>query len=136
MWWALLSDLQSFLQLQTDLADVTIEAGASACVPEQRTVQLVRGTGTADWRGRYKPGRQTLYVDCWAYDDDAAAAYAQLNELEKNVFDAIRLWGQQGSTVEGAHARAMIKDTEPDGDLFRPSVASRTLVEIDWTKKN
>lgn len=137
MWWKLLLDLQLFLQQQANLADVNIEMGASACVPEQRTVQLVRGTGTPDWRGRFKPGKQTVFVDCWACDEHSPnSAYEELEELESSAFEAVRLWGQQGSTIEGTHARAAIKDSEPDGDLFRPSVGSRTLVEIEWTKKN
>ena len=137
MWWKLLLDLQLFLQQQANLTDVNIEMGASACVPEQSTVQLVRGTGTPDWRGRFKQGKQTVFVDCWAHDErDPETAYQQLDELEQYAFAAIRLWGQQGSTIEGVHARAMVKDSEPDGDLFRPSVGSRTLVEIEWTRKN
>ena len=145
MWYTLLLALQQHLQAQDALSGVVVRIGDSEDVPSVTTLVLLRGANQTDHRSRNKRGKQTLYVEAWVNSEidrasDAATesldGYVQLAALETSLIDALHLFGQQPNVVSGYHIRATIKPIEPDGDAFRPYVASRVEIELEYTKIN
>ncbi len=132
MWSAVLTSLQ--MHLAAALPETVIRQGGDAEVPEQRTVQLLRGDG--DLAGALSGiFRTTFYAELWEYDadDDQAAAYARLDELEMQFLEALVGWGHT-QAIQGWRIVVRLKSTESDGDAFRPSVGTRMTFEVEGRK--
>ncbi|MFP4245397.1 MAG: hypothetical protein ACLFRJ_10000 [Ectothiorhodospira sp.] len=113
--------------------DAPVRIGGDARVPREEQVQVLRGPGSplSQWS---QTGRldQTLYVECWAYDETPDTAYAQLSALEDAVLSALF---DTPISIPQAQVILDLGPIEPDGDAFRPSVASRLTLTAKCRQK-
>ena len=68
-------------------------------------------------------------------DDEAVdpmIGYQKLADLEGRVITAINRFGAGDQRIDGKKIRVRPGRAEPDGDIFRPMVGSRTAVVISW----
>lgn len=120
------------------LTAVPVEIGADASVPTREVVILYRGDGNADVL-RGARGRQTLRVECWAYDAGPAAgqaanpllAYERLAAIERAVLGVLETWTGPAGYVVGEFDSPQFQS---DGDAFRPSVGSSIALSFEWRR--
>jgi len=140
MWYLLLIALRDHLAAQTDLNGVDIQLGDSANYPNTATLVIMRGQGAADDRLRHIRGKQTLVIESWVTATAADAeqsvtdGYQQLAELEAKLTSAVQTFGANGPV--GYHIVVKTREFQPDGDQFRPKVASGLAIDIQYTKIN
>lgn len=129
MWASLLSSLAGHLELA--LLDVQVVRNASAQVWERPTVTLARGPtqrrATVDWTG----GVQDIWIECWEHDTDPLLANTALEALEAAVQAETDAW-LAALALPGVCVAGEWLGTEPDGDMFRPSVGSRATLRLSW----
>jgi len=115
-----------------ELKGTIIVMGADSKVPDCKTVVLTRGSFEPKTNDRQSVNNQTVYIECWQYDDheNPKKGYQKLAALEGVVMAAINGFGF--TCVESKQLKVRLGQTEPDGDAFRPSVGSRTAVTIRW----
>lgn len=118
-------------RLNDELAGVTVIENADAATPREATVILRRGPSAAGRSVDKRSGAFTLLLECWAFHEtDKAAANAALAELEESVIEQINAYvGKQCG--QGLHL-AVDTSIDPDGDYFRPSVASQITAAFAW----
>lgn len=129
-WPALLGSLVAALE-----ADVTIDAqvlrGARAEVFGLPTLIVSRRGSSpqqaTDWAG----GAVRLWIECWHYDTDTAAADEALDALERAVQASVGAWLAAGP-LAGLVVTGQITDILGDEDSFRPSVGSRLALDLAW----
>ncbi len=136
MWFEIIKSLADHIAATLD--DTAVNRYASASVPRRRQVDFLRGPGTptATFRtsGKFE---QTVYVECWEFDEDADTASAALESLENEVIAALLSCGAVAAQSQTIEAIVKLTNIEPDGDAFRPSVGSRmTLVVTGRAKRN
>lgn len=118
-------------RLRNELDGVAVIENADAATPRSATLILRRGPSAAGRSVDKRSGAFTLLIECWEHHDtDAAAANAALAELEEVVIEQINGYvGQQCG--QGLHL-AVETSIDPDGDYFRPSVASQITAAFAW----
>ena len=127
--------------LTEQITDAQVLRGAYAQTPEQRTLIVKRGASgpytlqqSARTASRQKQsGTCVLLVECWEYERDPGVydeADARLNELENAVIDSLPAFVQSQHTLN--RVTNLEFSIDPDGDLFRPSVASQITLTFTW----
>ncbi len=133
-WFDLLSSLYTFLKADAGLSGVPVQLGGDAEVPEECTVQILRGPTQLPKQFDTVPGEQVLYVECWEYSEDhesPGTGYGRLAVLEQSVAQAIEAW-LASDPFPGAELKAPLGAWQGDGDIFRPSVGSRMELTVKW----
>lgn len=110
---------------------VKIIENADAKTPRTPTLIIRRGPGSIARTPSERSGTFTLLIECWVYNSaDFAQANADLDALEQDVISLLNDYVQQ---VEGDGVKLDLSvNVQPDGDFFRPSVASQLSVEFRW----
>ncbi len=125
MWATLIQIVIS--RLQTALGEsVAVGAVFDAEVPDSATVYVLRG-GSIEPSLYGERGAETIIIECWVRDEDAAAADVALETLENNVIAALQTLPHSESVMSVA-----ITSIDPDGDVFRPTVGSRINLTLSW----
>jgi len=129
--------LHIFMVNHNLLNDYVVQFGARVPIPDAKTVVLVRGPSSPKTNEPKSANQLTLFVECWetGSDDPTEApeiAYGLLSEMESNVFQVINEFGKGDQRIEGKQIKVRLGETEPDGDVFRPKVGSRTRTTISW----
>ena len=137
IWNTLMTGLIS--HLTAELAPTPVQRGAHGQTPISQKVIIKRGASgpmtlaqVARTGTRLKQsGSTVIFIECWDHDkNDFEAADLRLSDLENKVVDAIPAF------VQAQHQARRVFDLEmrldPDGDLFRPSVASQFTLTFNW----
>jgi hypothetical protein len=112
---------------------VPVSLGGDARVPNDARVVVVRGPATPGDPRRAQETTIQVWVECWEYaaDADYAVGYERLATLENTISAAVLAFGQANQPIAGCRVRAeLVGSIDGDGDVFRPSIGSRMLVNI------
>lgn len=134
-WFLVMAGMRAALQADADLNGISIQSGALVPVPESPEIRLIRGPAQPKTNDPNSRNELTIFVECWEHDDeaeDAAVGYQKLADLEARAIAAINRFGAGDQRIDGKQIRVRPGRAEPDGDLFRPMVGSRTAVSIIW----
>lgn len=140
MWWKIIKSLTDHMKNDYDLISIpslTIASGVEGGIPDYPAIRVCRGGERKTdiiTKGR---GTVTVLIDCWqgSDDQDPGVAYELINDLECKMLKSFEDW------LETAPGNLKIKmsldgdiDTDPDGEMFRPTVGSTTKLKIKWNK--
>lgn len=136
-WYDVALALHVFMVNHEQLNGYVIQFGAKAPIPDAKTVVLIRGPFSPRTNDPKSREELTLFVECWETGSDSEdelpeVAYGLLAEFEKKVFAVINEFGRGDQRINDKQIKVRVGDAEPDGDLFRPMVGSRTRVTITW----
>jgi|GEM_PF-3054771 len=136
-WYDVALALHLFMVNHTDLDGYVVQFGAKVPIPDAKTVVLIRGPHTPRTNEPKSREELTLFVECWESGSDSESeapevAYGLLATFEKKVFSVINDFGKGDQRIQDKPIRVRVGDAEPDGDMFRPMVGSRTRVTISW----
>ncbi|MBA1147425.1 hypothetical protein H0Z60_10190 [Ectothiorhodospiraceae bacterium WFHF3C12] len=129
--------VRSALEAWPALSATTVLYGTGGQVPQERTVEIVRGTEETDDLVHPRRGTVTLWLDSWVRDETdnlEVSAYPDLAALEGDVLAALMDWQRNGDRVAGCDFNVNVRRRQPDGGIFRPVHGSRTTVSIEWRK--
>lgn len=134
-WFLVMTAMLSALKTDENLSGIGIQAGALVPVPTEPEVRLIRGPSQPKTNEPGSVNELTIWVECWEVDDEAVdpmIGYQKLADLEGRVITAINRFGAGDQRIDGKQIRVRPGRAEPDGDIFRPMVGSRTAVAISW----
>jgi hypothetical protein len=135
MWFDLLMALQSAFINDAEMEGIPVMVGAKTPVPDYECVVLLRGTFDPKNNNPSSREDQQIFIETWVYDEDSdhpEKGYQKLDQLEKKVIRIANEFGKGDRRFAGKKIRTVIGQTQPDGDVFRPSLGSRTTVSIQW----
>lgn len=134
-WFLVMTAMLSALKTDENLSGIGIQAGALVPVPTEPEVRLIRGPSQPKTNEPGSVNELTIWVECWEVDEEAIdpmIGYQKLADLEGRVITAINRFGAGDQRIDGKQIRVRPGRAEPDGDIFRPMVGSRTAVAISW----
>lgn len=136
MWLAFSEVIKEQLESWSDLAGVPIELAGGAAVPTRRQIEIKPGPSGPRPLAAAHQGTVDLWIDCWEHsiEQDPVVAYRLLALLERQLLEALEHWQRHGERVDDVDFRLEIASRQSDGDIFRPSVGSRTTLRIHWKK--
>lgn len=126
------ADLKRFVAaaLRDALTDVAVTAHADAEIPTVDAVRVMRGaTAGRPLYGR-PVGEQELALEVWTTDADPAVADERLQALENRVLAALETVSRDGPIL-----KIEALGTDPDDDLFRPTVGCRMNLRVHWRQR-
>lgn len=133
-WFDVMDAIHTHLESDASV-DVPLAAGALVPVPRAAEVRLIRGPFQPRTNAPDSTDELTVFIECWVHDDkdaDAKVGYQKLADLEDRVMQSVNQFGQGNRRINGKQIRIRPGRAEPDGDLFRPMLGSRTAVAITW----
>ena len=110
---------------------VAVIENASAKTPREATLIFRRGGGSLSRDLAQRQGTFSLLIECWAYAEDSSEANQELEDLENHVLELLNEFVSRTRRERGLQVDLSVS-VQPDGDFFRPAVASQLSVEFRW----
>lgn len=141
-WYQVLAGLREYLSGWPALAAADVISGQAGDAPARceagPLIEVVRGVTTLPTRtppltvDAYRGQQQIdLYAWTWSDDPDPGVGYSLLQALETAMTEAIAAWVNSDPFPE-AQISVPLPAFEPDGDIFRPAVASHLPLVVRW----
>lgn len=129
MWRILMERMRD--HLESAMQSTPVSLNADGHTPNTRAVIIKRGRVPLFRPHETRQGTTELLIECWEYDDDFEAANVLLDELLTEVIAELEAF-IQAQSADNDLALSITLVLDPDGDLFRPAIASQLTATIDW----
>ncbi|EGO65611.1 hypothetical protein [Acetonema longum] len=135
-WWPLTEHLCDYAALQPELAGITVRAGNATSKAPYPCLEILWDKESSMALHGPAKGGVSLWLDLWAAGDDQnpAAAYETLYDLQSRVCDVLTRWSDAVWHDLNMVAKLSIAEINSDGDSHRPLAKSRMILNIDWRK--
>lgn len=89
--------------------------------------------GQIDFASLYK-GKLRLWVDVWvkSHSSTPTEAFQLQDELQEKVLACLIDWPQYIREHLGVAAKIAVEQIISDGEIYRPTMAARIVLDIDW----
>jgi hypothetical protein len=138
-WWPLAKSLAAFLNAQQDEAGKNIFEGVAIYTGTKGTAKSypcieITYDGEQEISFTQPRGNIDLWADIWlkSSSSDPADAYELQDAMQQKVFVVLMEWPEQILAELGIATKLTIKEVTSDGDLYRPSVGARIVLNIEW----
>jgi hypothetical protein len=140
-WWPLAKSLAAFLNEQQNEAGkkifegVAIYTGTKGTAKSYPCIEVTYDGEQAISFTQFQ-GNVDLWADLWlkSSSNDPAEAYDLQDAMQQKVLAVLIEWPAQILEKLGIATKLTIKEITSDGDLYRPSVGARIVLNIEWRK--